>query len=107
MAMLVDNEKMSTAYTDIKTAATNFSNAGKALISDLTTTLSTFEGDTKDALMEKKIGASGSQTEGTLAYFVEKQIFDLITGLAELLEGNRDTIDKSDLQLADAIRGEG
>jgi hypothetical protein len=107
MAMLVDNEKMKSAYTELTTAATNFHNTGVAFISDLTTALSTFEGDTKDALMEKKIGTSGAKTEGTLAHFVEDQISDLITGLAKLLEGNRDTIEKSDAKLAGAIRGEG
>ena len=55
--------------------------------------------------MEAKIGTSGTDKEGTLAYFVEKQIPDLLDGLSKLLEGNRDTIEKSDQQLAEAIRG--
>lgn len=105
MAMLVDNEKMATAVSAIKDASTDFNTKATAFIADLTSALSTFEGETKDALMEAKIGTSGSETEGTLAYFVEKQIPDLLKGLSDLLEGNRDTIERSDQQLAEAIRG--
>ncbi|MEE0266066.1 MAG: hypothetical protein UD936_10620 [Acutalibacteraceae bacterium] len=107
MAMLVDNQKMGTAYTDIQNVAKKFQDAGTTLITGLDSALLTFEGETKDALMEKKIGASGAKTEGTLANFVENQIYDLIMGLAKLLEGNREAIEKSDNQLAAAIRGEG
>lgn len=106
MAMLVDNEKMVTAHSAIDAASKDFKNKATAFIADLTSALSTFEGETKDVLMEEKIGAAGSEKEGTLSYFVEKQIPDLLDGLAKLLEGNRDTIDKSDQQLADAIKGE-
>lgn len=105
MAMLVDNQKMADAVTSINTASSDFKSKATAFIGDLTNALSTFEGETKDALMQSKIGASGSETEGTLAYFVEKQIPDLLDGLSKLLEGNRDTIEKSDQQLAEAIRG--
>ncbi len=107
MAMFVDNEKMTTAHGEIEQASEDFSNKGTAFIADLTTALSTFEGETKDALMEKKIGSTGSEVEGTLAYFVEKQIPELITGLAKLLDGNRTTIDESDMKLAKAIRDGG
>lgn len=109
MAMLVDNEKMTTAHSAIQDASKDFKNKATAFISDLTTALSTFEGDTKDALMEKKIGATGSEVEGTLAYFVETQIPQLLDGLASLLDGNRQTIDETDQKLAEAIRtgGEG
>ncbi len=105
MAMLVDNNKLTTAKADIERISTSFATAGSSFITSLTSALSTFEGETKDALMTYKIGASGSETEGTLAYFVEKQIPDLINGLAQLLEGNRSTIDDSDRQLAEAISG--
>lgn len=107
MAMLVDNEKMITAHTEIQNASKDFKNKGTAFIADLTTALSTFEGETKDALMASKIGSTGSQVEGTLAYFVETQIPQLIDGLAQLLDGNRSTIDESDMKLAEAIRGGG
>jgi len=107
MAMLVDNEKMTTAHSSINDTADDFATAGTELIGQLKTALGTFEGDTKDALWEAKIGESGSETEGTLAYFVEKQIPELIRGLAKLLEGNRTTIDESDKKLADAIRNGG
>jgi len=107
MAMYVDNEQMATAFSTIDNLAKNdFKNAGTDFIAQLTQALSTFEGETKDALMESKIGASGAG-EGTLAYFVETQVPELIEGLAKLLEGNRDTIDKSDKKLADAIRSAG
>ena len=105
MAMLVDNQKIVEAHDAIMSASQDFASKGTAFIADLTQALSTFEGETKDALMETKIGASGSETEGTLAYFVEKQIPQLIEGLGKLLEGNRDTIDKSDHELSEAIRG--
>lgn len=107
MAMLVDDQKMGTACQSIKDVAKNFQTKGTDFIAELNSALSTFEGETKDALVEKKIGASGAKTEGTLANFVENQIYDLIMGLAELLEGNRHTIDESDMKLAQAIRGEG
>lgn len=105
MAMLVDNQKMEDAKADIDKAATNFASMGSSFIESLTTTLSTFEGETKDVLMKNKIGPSGSETEGTLAYFVEKQIPNLLNGLSQLLEGNRTTIDESDRKLAEAISG--
>lgn len=107
MAMLVDNKQMEDAFKSLGEAEKSFKNAGTAFIADLTNALSTFEGETKDILMEKKIGTSGSETDGTLAYFVETQIPSLINGLAKLLDGNRSTIDESDKKLADAIKGEG
>lgn len=107
MAMLVDNQKMKDAKGDIDKAAANFASMGSSFIESLTSTLSTFEGETKDVLMKNKIGSSGSETEGTLAYFVEKQIPDLLNGLSQLLEGNRTTIDESDHKLAEAISGGG
>ncbi len=107
MAMLVENAALTKARDDIHTASTNFKTMGTNFISTLSTTLSSFSGETKDALMQYKIGASGSETEGTLAYFLEKQIPDLIDGLSKLLEGNRTTIDESDHKLADAISGNG
>lgn len=107
MAMLVDNQKMVDTKKDIDTASTDFKGKGTAFIEALTNALSTFEGETKDALMKSKIGSSGSETEGTLAYFVEKQIPDLLNGLSQLLEGNRTTIDESDRKLAEAISGGG
>jgi len=107
MAMLVDNQKMTDAHTNINQAAEDFAKAGTELIGQLKSVLSTFEGDTKDALWEAKIGESGSEAQGTLACFVEKQIPDLVKGLAKLLEGNRSTIDDSDKKLAEAIRSGG
>ena len=106
MAMVADNEKMVNAKTTIESMADDFkTNKANEFITSLTTALSTFEGETKDALMESKIGKLGTETEGTLAYFVETQIPQLIKGLAELLNGNINTIDESDKKLADAIRG--
>lgn len=55
MAMLVDSEKMTTAHGEIEQASEDFKNKGTAFIADLTTALSTFEGETKDALMDKKL----------------------------------------------------
>ena len=104
MAMVVDNVALEKAKDEILTASDTFKTKGSTFIATLTQTLSTFEGETKDALMDKKIGTSGSQTEGTLAYFLEKQIPDLLKGLSDLLEGNRSTIDESDKKLAEAIR---
>lgn len=107
MAMLVDNQKMETAFKAINDASQDFGTKATAFITDLTSALSTFEGETKDVLIANKIGQSGSEVEGTLAYFVEKQIPDLIKGLADLLDGNRKTIDDSDQKLAEAIKGGG
>ena len=107
MAMLVDNQKMEDAKKDIDSASADFKSKGSAFIEALTNALNTFEGETKDALMKSKIGSSGSETEGTLAYFVEKQIPSLLDGLSQLLEGNRTKIDESDRKLAEAISGDG
>lgn len=107
MAMVVDNAALEKATEAISKASDDFEKKGSAFIGILTSALSTFEGEAKDALMEKKIGTSGSKTEGTLAYFLEKQVPDLLKGLSDLLEGNRDTVVKSDQKLADAIRGNG
>lgn len=105
MAMLIDNQKMETAKGAIDDAKGDFETKAGAFIEALTSALSTFEGETKDVLMEKKIG--NVETEGTLAYFVQKQIPDLLNGLSQLLEGNRTTIDESDRKLAEAISGGG
>ncbi|MBK6088544.1 hypothetical protein [Ruminococcus difficilis] len=105
MAMLVDNQKIVEAHDAIMNASKDFASKGAAFIADLNKELSTFEGETKDVLVELKIGMPGSETEGTLAFFVEKQIPQLIEGLGKLLEGNRDTIDQGDHGLAEAIRG--
>lgn len=105
MAMLTDYQKMTGAQTTIENASKEFNQKGTAFIANLTTALSTFEGATKDALMTAKIGQSGSEVEGTLAYFVEKQIPDLLNGLAQLLKGNIDTVVETDEKLAAAIEG--
>lgn len=107
MAMLVENDALTKAKGEIDTAKDNFKKKGTDFINTLTTTLSTFSGETKDVLMKKKIGSAGSETDGTLAYFVEVQIPQLIDGLSKLLEGNRTTIDDSDHKLAEAISGNG
>ena len=105
MAMLTDHPKMIAARDKITDASGEFSRKGAAFIANLTTALSTFEGATKDALMSAKIGQTGSETEGTLAYFVEKQIPNLLKGLSDLLDGNITTIVETDQKLADAITG--
>ncbi len=105
MAMLVDDAKMAAAVKDIGDASKEFKTKATTFIADLTNALSTFEGETKDALMDAKIGKSGEEKEGTLVYFVEKQIPDLLEGLSKLLEGNRTTVIESDAKLAEAIRG--
>lgn len=107
MAMFIDNQKMIEAKTSIEEAAVKFGSMGSAFIETLSNTLGTFEGETKDILMSNKIGSAGTDVEGTLAYFVEKQIPDSLNGLAQLLEGNRSTIEESDHKLADAIAGTG
>lgn len=114
MGMVADNEKITAAINTIagdckeeSTAygglANSFKEAGSAFITALNDALSTFEGETKDILTSEKIGTA--EKEGTLAYFVEKQIPDLIMGLGKLLEGNRSTIESADHQLAEAIKG--
>ena len=107
MAMLVDNQKMIEAKDAIDKAVSDFEAKGAAFIEALTSALSTFEGETKDALINSKIGTSGSEVEGTLAFFVEKQIPNLLNGLSQLLDGNRSTVEESDRQLAEAISGQG
>lgn len=105
MAMFVENAALENAKKDIETAASKFKTMGTEFLGTLNTTLSTFSGETKDVLMQNKIGASGSEVDGTLANFLENQIPALLNGLASLLEGNRTTIDDSDRKLAEAISG--
>lgn len=107
MAMLVENAALEKARDDINEIAGKLRTKGTEFIGTLTTTLGTFSGETKDALMQYKIGAAGTETEGTLACFVEKQMPELVEGLAKLLEGNRTTIDESDHKLAEAISSNG
>lgn len=108
MAMVVENAALEKARDEINEIAGKLRTKGTEFIGTLTnTTLKSFSGETKDALMQYKIGASGTQTEGTLACFVEKQIPELVEGLAKLLEGNRTTIDESDHKLAEAISSNG
>ena len=107
MAMLVDNAALEKAKGEIEKISGKFKSSGTSFIGNLTTTLGSFSGETKDALMQYKIGTSGTDKDGTLAFFLEKQIPDLIDGLAKLLEGNRTTIDESDRKLAEAISGKG
>lgn len=107
MAMVVDNKKMDAAKRQIDDIEQKMKTAATEFIGELTYALSTFEGETKDALMLYKIGAAGTQTEGTLAYFVETQVPSLVNGLGTLLEGNRSTIEECDKKLAEAIAGNG
>ena len=102
--MVVDNAALENAKSAIDDASSNFKTMASAFISSLEGALSTFEGETKDVLMKDKIG-TGEGTEGTLAYFLQKQVPDLIKGLGDLLEGNRTTINDSDQKLAEAISG--
>jgi len=101
--MLVDNNALEEAKKSIDAVVKKLQPEGTSLIKELTEALKDFEGETKDALMEK-IGTSGTKTEGTLAFFVEEQLPGLLTALGELLDGNRETIVECDKKLADAIR---
>lgn len=106
MAMMVDNGKMVDAYNSLVQAESNFKSQAESFIAELNAAIATFEGETKDALVESKIGTN-PETEGTLICFVEKQIPELIKGLYTLLDKNRETIDESDMKLAEAIRDGG
>ncbi len=105
MAMLTDYQKMQSACEYINTSAEEFTSKATNFIVNLTAALSTFEGAAKDSLIASKIGQSGSDVEGTLACFVEKQIPSLLTGMKNLLNGNLETIVQTDQKLADAIEG--
>ena len=101
--MLVDNGKMTQAFTRINEIKDSFKTEGDQFITDLTQILNTFEGETKDILMSQKIGSVDSQDTKTLAYFVGTQIPNLIDGLAKLLEANRTTVVDTDKKLSEAI----
>ncbi len=105
MAMYVENAALEKAKNEIDAVSNNFKTKGTEFITTLTNTLSTFSGETKDILMQQKIGNSGSEVEESLAYFVETGIPNLISGLSQIIEANRQTIDESDHQLAEAISG--
>lgn len=106
--MLVDNAAILNAKQKIDELKGKFETMGGTLIGDLEATFvkDRFEGKTKEALM-KKIGSAqnvNAKEEETLAYFVMKQVPDLLGGLSELLEGNRQTIINCDENLAEAIK---
>ena len=107
MAMVVDNQKIVDAKETIEKDAEKFATMAKGFIAELESALSTFEGETKDVLMDKKIGSSSDEKPDTLSYFLITQIPQVIGNLAALLEGNRTTIDESDRKLAEAISGGG
>jgi len=107
MAMVVDNQKIVAAKDAIEKDAENFGKMAAAFLGELESALSTFEGETKDALMESKIGPISGEKEQTLAHFLVVQVPKVIENLAALLEGNRQTIEDSDKKLAEAISGGG
>lgn len=104
--ILFDNEIMKNAISAFEDEKNNLKKAGEELIQALNQDLVGFEGATKDAIM-KKIGETGSEDQGSLAYFVEKQVPQMLENLAVLLEANRSTLEKGDQMLADQISGNG
>ena len=105
--MYVDNKKLMDTKEKIEQASSNFRNMGNDFIASLAKALDTFEGETKDVLTVNKIGVGKVDVDGTLSHFVEKQIPDMLVGLATLLEGNRSTIEESDKKLAQSISNGG
>lgn len=102
--ILFVNQTMLNAKSNFEQDAKDLKSAGETLVQSLTTALSTFEGATKDAVMQK-IGVTGSADEKTLAFFAENQVPQMLTNLATLLEANRSTLEQGDKMLADQISG--
>lgn len=102
--ILFVNKTMLDAKANFEKDAQDLKNAGTALVTSLGTTLANFDGATKEAVMEK-IGASGTASDKTLAFFVEQQVPQMLTNLATLLEANRSTLEQGDKMLADQISG--
>lgn len=102
MSMVFDNGIMVQAVEDFNSRANDLKAAGQALLDALKGDLSTFEGNTKDALME--LIGDGSK-EGTLSYFVLTQVPKVLENAATLLDANRTQIQDGDSKLAEQLKG--
>ena len=74
MSILIDKKIIDQACKDIESASGDFEKLSSGFIASLTSALSTFEGETKDVLIENKIGNPDGEKQDTLVYFLEKQI---------------------------------
>ena len=100
MSMVFDNGIMTQAVTDFNNRAADLKKAGQALIDALNKDLATFEGKSKEALLEL-IG--NESKEGSLAFFVLTQVPKVLENAATLLDANRTQIQDGDSQLAQQL----
>lgn len=82
---------------------------GEQLIKDLTTTFSTFSGNTREVVMEKigTVEAPGTAEEGKLAYLLCETLPAMIKQIAVIIEVNRNLIEQYDTGLAKALQESG
>lgn len=82
---------------------------GEQLIKDLTTTFSTFSGNTREVVMEKigTVEAPGTAEEGKLAYLLCTTLPEMIKQIAVIIEVNRNLIEQYDTGLAKALQDSG
>lgn len=82
---------------------------GEQLIKDLTTTFSTFSGNTREVVMDKigTVEAQGTPEEGKLAYLLCQTLPAMIKQIAVIIEVNRNLIEQYDTGLAKALQESG
>ena len=82
---------------------------GVELINNLTTTFSTFSGNTREVVMEKigTINAPGTPEEAKLAYLACTTLPEMVKQIAVIIEVNRNLIEQYDTGLAKALQENG
>ena len=90
------NSALTSSVEKINGIAGKYAQAGANFETAFKNAISTMEGDTKDALMEL--------FDKKYKEFVNTQISDMITGLATLLNSNRENFEQVDEQIAQSIR---
>ncbi|GAE90692.1 hypothetical protein [Acetivibrio straminisolvens] len=83
------------SISEIRRIAGEYEKAGDAFISNLNNALSQMEGETKDAL--------DALINSKVKEFVYEQLPAALSGMADLLEANRQNFEDVDKQLADSI----
>lgn len=96
------NEKMKATVTALNTLAQQYATAGADFDAAFMNSISSMEGEAKDALVE----FFNSKYKEFITS-MEAGIPAMIKGMADLLEANRDNFEKVDTQIAQSIRDGG
>ena len=91
------NSAVVQAVETIGKISADYKTAGENFIKDFNAAISEMEGAAKDAL-KKFVDTDVNQ-------FVATDLPDAVSGMSQLLEGNRDNFEKVDAQIATSISG--